>query len=85
MVCHCIARKRNRGGGNREKVIEVFGDYWHNNARVEWHRTELGRLGIYKQFGFDCLILWQGELKGMSDEEIAEQIKGFDKRKLRRK
>ena len=67
----------------KKKVIEVFGDYWHTNKKVEWHRTELGRINVCMQFGFDCLILWQSEIKKLSDWELTEKILQFDKRKVK--
>jgi len=40
----------------RNKVIEVFGDYWHRNDDPE-KLTE-----AYKQVGVKCLVLWESEI-----------------------
>jgi len=56
-------------------VLEIFGDYWHKGTMVSsWKRTELGRIMAYKQFGFECLIFWESELKRLSDAQIAERV-----------
>ena len=53
----------------KKKVIELFGDYWHSYLKTG--RTELEeeerRINKFKEFGFDCLIIWQRELK---DKEV---------------
>lgn len=64
----------------QKKIIEVFGDYFHDpdlNETVEWERTEEGRKELFKEFGFDTLVLWQSNLEEMSNKEIANKIKKF--------
>lgn len=38
------------------KVIEVYGDYWHRNDDPQ----EL--IDLYKQIGIDCLVIWENEI-----------------------
>ena len=40
----------------KKKIIEVFGIYWHEKFE------EPQRINLYKQFGFDTLIVWETEL-----------------------
>lgn len=40
-----------------KKVIELFGDYWHDDDEAE-ERTEL-----FGTFGYDTLIVWEHELQ----------------------
>ena len=47
----------------KKLLIELFGEYWHTQGAKYWHQTELGRVRAYKSVGFDCLIIWQEELK----------------------
>ena len=62
-----------------KKVIEVFGDYWHDEKKrdINWKSTEFGRKAIYSQFGYDCLVLWEGVINKATDEEITREIKAF--------
>lgn len=49
-----------------KRVIELFGDYWHDerrNKRLTASRTVEGTQTHYKKYGFDCLIIWQRELR----------------------
>jgi hypothetical protein len=65
-----------------KKIIEVFGVAFHDPQRSFKHKVPLNqqepyRRAIYSSFGFDCLILWDDELKKLSDNEIAHQIEEF--------
>jgi len=40
----------------QNKVIEIFGDYWHRNDDPQ----EL--IDLYKQAGIDCLVIWEHEI-----------------------
>jgi hypothetical protein len=54
----------------RKQVIELFGDYYHRNDNPE------DKIAHYKQFGFNCLIIWEKELKG--DRTLLEsKLKSF--------
>ena len=63
-------------------VMEVFGDYWHNDKRnqITWKRTELGRIMLFNSFGFQCVILWESQINSLSDEEIVERINNETRR-----
>lgn len=39
------------------KIIELFGEYWHDEA------DRLKRKEIFKQAGYDCLVIWCRELQ----------------------
>lgn len=68
---------------NQKIVIEVFGNYFHSPEVLgnEWRRTELGRIMVYNSFGFRCLILWEDDIWSATSEEIAKQIRNFERRK----
>jgi G:T-mismatch repair DNA endonuclease (very short patch repair protein) len=61
----------------RKQVIELFGDYWHDKKKgISWKSTEFGRKAVYSQLGFECLVVWEHELK--SPEEVIEKIRRFN-------
>ncbi len=64
----------------RKICIEVFGDYWHNPLKkigLKWNNTEIGRKKILSKYGWRCLVLWEHELKTLSDDRILNKIKKF--------
>jgi len=69
-------------------LIEIFGIAFHDpertfRSRIPLPQQEEYRKAIYASFGFDCLVLWDDEMEGLSDKEIANRIKKFTKsRKL---
>ena len=63
----------------KKKLIELFGDYWHNSKRrknMSYHQTEEGRINHFKKYGFNCLIIWEHQLK--DEDNVINKIKGFD-------
>lgn len=53
-------------------VLEIFGDVWHDTEntflnKIDWKRTEFGRKAIYSQYGYECIILWEHDLKNKTD------------------
>lgn len=60
---------------NNTKIIEFFGDYWHN--REDWKERDKRRLVAYKKAGYKTLIIWQHELKDM--KELKEKVLEFNK------
>jgi len=52
-----------------KKVIEAFGDYWHNEEEVE------PLISDYKKAGWECLIIWENELDDV--DKVKERIKNF--------
>jgi len=61
----------------RKEVLEVFGDYFHGKAPRIWHHTEFGRIMAYNSLGYRCLILWEYEIKTLTDEQLVQKIKLF--------
>lgn len=59
----------------RKEVIEVFGNYWHEQINMPWHRTELGRIMAYHSVGYRCLVIWENELRVSSEAQIISRIK----------
>jgi len=41
----------------QKKLIELYGDYWHKDDNPQ------DRKDLFKQFGFDTLVVWEKELK----------------------
>jgi len=58
----------------QKKIIELFGDYWHTKMAKE---TPEERINHFKKYGFDCLIIWEKELKNIND--VTKRIMEFDK------
>jgi len=58
----------------QKKVIEMFGNYWHKPG------SDRQRRAILHAYGFDCLVIWEHELKDLPREEIIEKIKCFHQR-----
>ena len=67
----------------KKEIIEVFGDYWHDSTKrdLSWHATELGRIMAYQAIGYKCLIIWEHELKELSEEQLINKIKLFFRRR----
>jgi len=55
---------------NQNKVIEVFGDYWHRGENPQ----EL--IDLYKQAGLDCLVIWEHEIYKKPDI-ILKKVNNF--------
>lgn len=43
-----------------KKLIEMFGDYWHQGENPE------DRKKIFREFGYETLVIWESELKDLS-------------------
>lgn len=61
----------------KRKIMEVFGDYWHGKGADSLTDTEEGRKETFRQLGYDTLVLWEHELRQLSEEEIANRIRDF--------
>ena len=48
---------------DNNKIIELYGDYWHNLPKSK--KTDSKRVGIYKNHGYDTLIIWEHELENL--------------------
>jgi len=54
----------------QNKVIEIYGDYWHRNDDPQ----EL--IDLYNQVGLQCLIIWENEVYNKK-EEVIERVNKF--------
>lgn len=61
----------------KKEIIEVFGDYYHTVLATNWRKTELGRKMAYNSVGYDCLVLWEHEIKAKSEAEIVATISKY--------
>ncbi len=63
VIANCIPDFVNVNG--QKKVIEVFGNYWHSLGKVGRTRQEeeCFRKQKYAKYGFECLILWEDEIR----------------------
>ena len=59
----------------QKKVIEMFGDYWHN--REDAKKRDKLRLKAYSDYGYETLIIWEHELK--NTDKVIEKIKSFER------
>lgn len=57
-----------------KRVIEVFGDYWHNLPEIM--KRDEKRLKAYKNYGFETLIIWEHELKDIN--VVIQKVKEFE-------
>lgn len=65
----------------KKKVIEMFGDYWHSWEVIKdhWEYSEIGKMYIYNSYGFDCLVIWEHELK--DKDKVIQRVKAFEEDK----
>ena len=54
----------------RKQIIELFGNYWHRKLFAEAEK-----INHYKKYGFDCLVIWENELK--NNKRVISKIKRF--------
>lgn len=50
----------------KKEVVEIFGEYWHSpvlRKNLRETATYEGRRKRFKEYGFDCKIIWENELK----------------------
>jgi G:T-mismatch repair DNA endonuclease (very short patch repair protein) len=65
----------------KKAVILLHGDYWHlwkaqkNNPNLTREQVEAKDIEHYKKFGFECLIIWEHELKYKN--VVKQRIKEF--------
>lgn len=45
------------------KLIELFGDYWHGERARCYEETEEGRIKLFREYGYNTLVIWERELK----------------------
>lgn len=59
----------------RKVAVEIFGTYWHDpqrNPSVKYPQTLGGRKQILRQYGWDCIIIWENELE---EESVLERLR----------
>jgi very-short-patch-repair endonuclease len=56
----------------QKKVVEMFGSYWHRGANPN------DRIDKFAGFGFQCLVIWEHEMKKESDEVLVQRIREFN-------
>ena len=61
----------------KKKIVELFGDYWHdsNRRKLKSYQTPRGRRAFFFKYGFDLLIVWEHEL--INPELVQEKISNF--------
>lgn len=63
---------------NSKKVIEIFGDYWHNpglNKHCKESNTERGRKKTFKKQGYACIIIWEKDFNSRNwKEDISKKV-----------
>lgn len=71
---------------SKKKVVEAFGDYWHSPETVQCNglKMEPGRIDEYSYLGWDCLVIWEHELK-YSEEWLIRKIQSFNEREFTKK
>ena len=52
-----------------KKVLEVFGDYWHEEEEAQ------KRVRAFNQHGYECLIIWEHDL--VNEEETIRKVDEF--------
>lgn len=58
-----------------KKIIEMFGDYWHN--KKDYKKRDRRKLKIYSKLGYKTLIIWEHELKNIN--KIIKKLERFIK------
>lgn len=53
----------------RKQVIEYFGTYWHSPEKTA--ETEEDRINHFHKYGFDCIIIWEGE----SETTVVDKVR----------
>ena len=63
----------------KKQVIEVFGDYFHSPEVIgnRWRGSELGKMMVYNSLGWKCLVIWEHELKELTEEQIVAKVVRF--------
>jgi hypothetical protein len=66
----------------QKKVIEVFGDWYHGERKTgkTHEQEEVDKINTYREFGFDCLVIWEYDTKKHKDE-VAKRILVFHRQR----
>jgi very-short-patch-repair endonuclease len=61
----------------KKQVIELLGEYWHQKRpNIRFHQTAEGTKEHYQKAGFNCLIIWDYEIK-KDPQQVLQKIKAF--------
>jgi very-short-patch-repair endonuclease len=58
----------------KKLIIEFFGDYWHGPKATQPYRKESERREVYSRYGYGMLVIWEHELKELSEKEIVNKV-----------
>ena len=61
-----IKRKNPDFVDNKNRLIELFGDYWHAGQSPD------DRIDFFRKEGWECLVIWESELK--FPDKIKERV-----------
>jgi len=53
----------------KKQLLELFGGYWHRGQNPQ------DRISCFKEYGFDCLVIWESELK--EKDKVVEKLANF--------
>jgi very-short-patch-repair endonuclease len=59
----------------QKKIIELFGNYWHNKPEVKLRDKK--RIRTYAKYGYSTLVIWEHELNNA--KKLKEKINEFVK------
>lgn len=59
----------------QKKLIELYGDYWHNPNYFPNIQTSQQRIDFFRKYGFETLIIWESEFKNI--QKLEKKIKEF--------
>lgn len=59
----------------KNKIIELFGDYWHTTKARTEQDTEIGRKIFFGKYGYSTLVIWDKELK--HKENVISKVRDF--------
>ena len=59
----------------QKKIIELFGDYWHNLPGYK-ERDEK-KINLYSEYGYKTLVIWEKEFKNLAN--VTRKLKAFHK------
>lgn len=68
-----LAKKNGNLPKKVTKVIEIHGNYWHQD---EWNNRGQDLIDRYKQVGIDCLVLWGSEIE-KDFGQVMKKVSGF--------
>lgn len=52
-----------------KQLIELYGDYWHKGDNPQ------NRIDVFKKYGYDCLVIWEHELK--DESKVLNRVRNY--------